>query len=329
MRRTLADAEAAGVLGSATRAALEGLARDCYYPDRSYPRVLQRAAERELPPAELAALRAWLPNGRADQKREDALAMLRLMRERLAAGLPPKRVDYQVEYTDVWDEARRRAGALESDEQGAETLFPERLLDELRLEREAYGHAFQGTLARLLAIDETRRQGVVVSPELLADIAETFRREHGLLQPAGLARWQTDNHLTAAQLARLLDDEARLRWVETLAHSAVVGLLPDYLRASGQYPRLAARARDKQRRLERAGLASPAAEDTGLSEDALLRWYFVERLGYPAALDPGAYAAAVGFPDPDAFRRALRREYCYVRQTALAQSGAEVSHDAP
>jgi hypothetical protein len=312
IRRTLADAQSAAVVSAATHTALVRTAKALHYTDRSYPHLLQCAVDLDLQGAELQAFREWLPRGRADQKHDDAMAMLRLMRARLDAGCLPKRVSYSVEPTDVWEEARRLAGALQDDEiEGAETILVDQLLDELRLQRSAYGRAFEGTMSRVLAIEEARRQGFVASTQILADVTEIFRDEQGLVRPGDLAGWQAENHLTDEQFRCLMEDETRLRWVETLSHPEVVRLLPDHLRASGEYGRLNARARDKQRALERIGLTSPRLADTGLSEKALMHWYFVERLGYPTTIDVRRYSGAIGFPDPDAFMRAVFREYCY------------------
>jgi hypothetical protein len=110
IRSTLAAAEAAGVLGPVVRADLEAIARALFYPGRSYPLILRRAAAQGLPATVLDAFRAWLPAGRVQQKRQDALAMLRVMRARLTAGLGPKAVCYLLEHTLVWRRAMGKAG---------------------------------------------------------------------------------------------------------------------------------------------------------------------------------------------------------------------------
>jgi hypothetical protein len=122
IRRTLAAAEASHVIGPGVRTALEGIAKALFYPDRFYPLVLRRGAEQGLPAAELDALRAWLPRGRVDQKREDALTMLRTMRERLAANPGPKQVDFTLEHTVYWAAAMRSAG--DADQTSTVALFP-------------------------------------------------------------------------------------------------------------------------------------------------------------------------------------------------------------
>ena len=107
IRATLRAAEATGLIRSATRDLLERTAKSLYYPDRSYPRVLEMVSTYGGHSDEIEALRAWLPVGRIDQKREDAIAMLRLMRERLLANVAPKQTDFAFEHTEFWDKVIR------------------------------------------------------------------------------------------------------------------------------------------------------------------------------------------------------------------------------
>ena len=118
IRRTLAAAASAGVLDADAAAMLTGIAKALFYKDRSYAALLDRAGRAGLAAAAIDRFAAWLPGGRIDQKRLDALAMLRLMRDRLAAGLPPKQVRYHFEPSRAWDAARRaidRDGAASLD----------------------------------------------------------------------------------------------------------------------------------------------------------------------------------------------------------------------
>src|SRR5262249_17428765 len=88
IRATLAEAEHQGVLSEATRRVLEAHAKSLFYPHRSWPALL--AGARALGrPDKLAALSRWLPGGRVDQKREDALAMLAAMQDVSAQSDPP------------------------------------------------------------------------------------------------------------------------------------------------------------------------------------------------------------------------------------------------
>jgi hypothetical protein len=103
IRATLKAAEAAGVIRHSTRRELERIAKDIFYQERSYLAMFQRADEKHFSGSELEALRRWLPTGQVDQKREDALAMLRLMRAQFVTGSVPKRVQYCFEHTANWE----------------------------------------------------------------------------------------------------------------------------------------------------------------------------------------------------------------------------------
>lgn len=317
IRFTLEAARKARVMRSRTRTTLERIGKRLFYPDRSYARILQGAAEAGVPESELRALREWLPRGEVNQKRADAIAMLRVMRGQLAADPEPKRVIYPFEYTEMWDHARHHAGELGLDEGGRpDAVTLDRLLDELRLQGEAYVRARQGALLRFLALEEAWRLGISVMPEMLEETADEFRHDRGLLESGDVQRWLAEQHLDPGRFRRLLDDEAKLRGLEVLADREVASHLPDYLRATGEYGPLLARARDKQRVLDSCGLHNPGLEDSGVSEDELLRWYFETRLGRPVAPDITRYARGVGFEDEAAFRRVILREFLYSRRGA-------------
>jgi hypothetical protein len=109
IRATLAAATAAGVISTATEATLEAIARSLFYADRCYPIILARAREAGVDTRELSAFAAFLPAGRVDWKRADALVMLRVMRAWLDGAPMPKRVRYHFEHTDAWEHIRATA----------------------------------------------------------------------------------------------------------------------------------------------------------------------------------------------------------------------------
>jgi hypothetical protein len=318
IRSTLAQADADGVICANTRAALERIAKDLFYPDRSYSRLLQLAAAGGVVDAELRALAGWLPRGRVDQKRKDAVAMLQVMRERLTSGLEPKRAAFAFEHTVYWEHAKIAAGPIQHDGgPDADAISLTRLLDELRLEG-TYAHVRQAALGRFLAVDEARRQGMRVSSDMLRETMETFRRERNLFAPADAERWMKENHLTDDDIVRFIEEEALLRWTHSRAVYDSAAHLPDHLRSTGDYPRVYARAREKQRVLESEALQNPGLEDVGFTEHELFHWYFEKRLGRPVEPDIDQFARSAGFVDRDAFRRAVLREFCYVERKDVA-----------
>jgi hypothetical protein len=146
IRRTLEEAQNAGIIAATTRGTLERQAKLLYYPERSYATLLARAEDAGVEVSELAALRAWLPHGRVDQKRLDALAMLRQIRERMSTDTGPKRVKYRLENSNAWDYARRHAGHVRIDgTSDSATILTDRLADELRLQPDAYSQLVERT----------------------------------------------------------------------------------------------------------------------------------------------------------------------------------------
>jgi hypothetical protein len=312
IRCTLAAAAEAGVVAPDTRDALAAIAKGFFYPDRSYERLLARAAEAGLPPRQLAALRAWLPDGRVDQKREDGLAMLAAMRDLLAGDPPPARVHYVFEPSEMWQRAAAAALPVRpgSGDAPAAEVPPDALLDELRLDGQAYVRARRAGVLRMAGLREAERLRLTASDEARRRAADALRRRFDIGGRHAMDRWLADNDLSPTALARLVDDEARLDRLGALAGPTAEAHLVDHLRASGDYPRHAARARAKARVLAATG--RPPAHVDEWTRFRLTAWYFEHRVGVAVPADIPAYAAEIGFADLDAFYRALLGEYVYV-----------------
>jgi hypothetical protein len=311
IRHTLTRAVESDVLRASTAAAIESGAKSMFYPDRTYPRIIARAIELSLPRAELDALQEWLPRGRTSLKRADAVAMLPVIRERVAAGVEPKRVQYSFENSSMWEQAWRFAGEAYSVDGEVEATLLNEILEELRVESGAYVDAQQSAMLRTLAIKQSYVQGIVDASRQLSPPPSLWRRPD-VYEDVGKQQWMRDNNLDDARLAALLADEARVRWIKELATLDATGCLLDQLRVSGDYPRLLQRARAKQRSLSSLGLDNPTPADARLNASELFDWYFKERLGREVPSDLDDYVRAIGFANRQGFERALLREYCFV-----------------
>jgi hypothetical protein len=80
VRSTVAAAIEEGVLSETAGELVIQTARSLFYPDRVWEHLLDRLPCRE---DQLDAFRTWLPRGRVDQKRADAVGMLQRMRSDL------------------------------------------------------------------------------------------------------------------------------------------------------------------------------------------------------------------------------------------------------
>jgi hypothetical protein len=236
------------------------------------------------------------------------------MRERLAADREPKRVGYHLEHTVYWDDLMRSAGAAEAPADGGQIMLTTNaLLDELRLQGDRYGRVHEQALLRDLALAAARHQGERASADALQQTERRFLQAHGLSEPEARRRWLEENHLTDGGFEELIQEEALLDLVRS--RRAVSWQLLDQLRINGEYRALRERARDKQRRLEAAGLQDVRPEDIGLSPEELLQWHF-QRPPSPVEADLRQYARRLGYGQVDEFVRALLREHCYARLTS-------------
>src|SRR5439155_255184 len=107
-------ARAIGIIADATRRKLERIAKDLFYPNRRYEVVIKQAINEKLPGPELSRFADWLPSGAVDQKRIDALAMLRTMSRQIASDTKPNRVGYFFEHSWVWEQLVRESTAASS-----------------------------------------------------------------------------------------------------------------------------------------------------------------------------------------------------------------------
>jgi SagB-type dehydrogenase family enzyme len=331
IRQTLAHAVDCGVISRETGNGIERIAKDTYYPRRIYPLFLELAKEQGLPDSEIEAFRAWLPSGRVNQKRLDALQMLRVIRERLESSQPPKPVRYAFEHTNFWERAKFSAGQLQADSGcEAEMISLDMMQEELALDPAAQARAKQGTLLRLFALETARRAGTPVGQELLLETVEKFRRERDLLESEEVEGWLAAQRLDREGFSRLIEAEARVRWAIAWAEPELHRLLPDYLRVTGEYSRLLARTSHKQEVLKSKGLRDLDSTAAGLTQGELEQWYFEQCLGRPTPTDLRAFARSSGFADEISFRRAIFREFCYRHPQrvlgAVSASGERKEH---
>ena len=109
IRRTLAKAVEERIICKATAERLAQIGKGFFYRHRQYEKIVDEAVRQGLNAAEVQRFREWIPAGRVDQQRQDAIAMLTRMREDSAAHPQRKRVNFSLEYTKYWDRVERRS----------------------------------------------------------------------------------------------------------------------------------------------------------------------------------------------------------------------------
>ena len=293
IRMTLAVAAGAGVIEPQTLFALAALAKGLHFPQRSYDRVLREARARGVATAQLDALEAFLPHGRVDQKRADAIELIDALQVFGASDPAPCRARFHFEHTTLWERVvRDLAQGLPHSPSDAQVLA------EARLE----GAAF-----------------VELRQQVAAELVSPGPHRDGLADPAGIA--ESDVAVRARIHALALDRER-------LPPAVIDRHLLQRLRASGRYATLLARAEDKRDRLRGQPLAVEVGTFDGVQLLQLEDWYFAQCLGMEIPHDLPRYITQLGYLDKRAFHEAIFAEYLY-RTTAPGEGGAEPGPGAP
>jgi hypothetical protein len=283
IRAALAEARTRGLVGAATADRLIAQAKGVFYPGRSWPALFHGARDAGLPADEIAALEAYVRAERPNQKRDDAIRLLRA----LAAG----------------DDARDRQRPPFTFEA---SWFWKKMIETERQRRDAqrtWGAApaavSQASLVRHVRLFSPQRADLLRSAHLL----HLLDRATDLGSPDGGAAERGD--VIAATLERLeqLWDEA------AAAHREEVDrLLPVELRRRGLLDEIAREVDAKWRLLFERGLTDPGLQATGLDEQQLLEW-LTRRCGLPPTADAQELAASLGLTSADELIREAAAEY--------------------
>jgi hypothetical protein len=310
IRQTLQRACVERVISDATRKALTDIAKDLFYPERLFQEILRIARERNLSKSELSALEGWLSVGRVDQKRNDALAMLRHMRTFFEQPQTRYEPTFSFEHTQLWETLCQSAGSQGTD---AEPILSETLLEELRIRGRPYLESIQASIQRRLLIAHARRTGIVLSDDDVSEAIESIRKSNRLLEPNDVHAWMEANELNVERFYHLVEDEAFLRQATSLIGQNSSQYMPDHLRVTGEYLPLLNRAKEKQKKLLQLGLEEPDLAYAGLERERLVAWYFQEHLSVDKPEDIGDYADELGCSEDD-FLRMVLREYFFLNR---------------
>jgi len=239
------------------------------------------------PMTELDLFQAWLPQGRIDQKREDALEMLRVMNAQLSAGLPPKQVDFKFENTVVWSSLVNSAGFLHTGNDGASNIHLNAILAELWSKPELFLPAYQYATIRHLVCHAANQVGKTATAEQIAAIEKAFRSDRSLADQEAFEAWLKQNRMTQADFDEMILCEALLHEPSLSPWPLPHRWLLDWLRTTGQFESIAASVREKHGSEDGAPLP-PDWRNPEVATEALLQWY----LQHLAAPDPFQGSAA-------------------------------------
>jgi hypothetical protein len=285
IRATLLAAEAAGIIDRPRRDALTDAMKRLHFPERSVIRVAEAVDDESA--------RQWLITNPVRRKRLDAIAMLQAMASFLAEDPPPFQPAFRFERALVWEQFV------------ADTDVPDgievQVLAELRLNCKAWRDVQRAALGRLHPL---RR----VDPVLQREQLERFRQQRGLWRRAELDAWLAENALDAARLERLLCHEATLDTEAASRGTPLQSAMLDHLRLTDRFADLRRTVQAKQ-----GVLADAPPPPPDPYRQAVLDWYFEQRLRVMRPRSLAAFVREHGWTDENDFLLAVWHDYLFNR----------------
>jgi hypothetical protein len=241
VRATVRSAVAEGKIGGAAAMRVITVAKSIWFADRTRQKLLRALLESGLPAAEVEALRAAFHEAYVDQKRLDAVALLRL----LAARSPGQdRATAEVAGCPMFLAFADRDRKVAHD---GVVLRLEEIARYAALHERGFAELRDRALDRILTNVLARVWDIQVSDDEIASEAQRLRVRLGLAHEESLQRWLRANDVDAGWFSDMARREAvarRLRdWARVVrGKRLLVGPVLDELRLSGRYEQVAAEA---------------------------------------------------------------------------------------
>lgn len=298
IRASLDSAVAAGVVEGALASEISALAKEMYFPDRSWKSVFARAKSQGVNITDLEQLQSWLELGRVDQKRLDALEMLSAMARLGDANPVTCEPDFKFQHTAMWGDLTRTLGAK------APSLKMRLILDLLRRDPDRYQN-----LRRRVAAHISSDQLPDV-PQSVVDRAVTqFRTDERLFTGAALRVWLIANDLDFAGLQLKIKNNLQLTYALAENFSVFCNALVAELRAEGSYEALTEEAHRLSECLQQAGFPDPTPNDLDLAPTTLMFWFFEDLNGVAVPNDLEAFMLNQDFADRSELERMMARAF--------------------
>lgn len=248
VRATFRRAADEGVIDDATCRRLTDLAKAIYFPERTFRSIFRKAAEAEVAESVLAPLRAFVETSYVDLKRQDALALLRTVRN-LPDPLPPAEQPFTMTRSHLFDAQYDRDRTVQH--RGVDVPLSS-IGDFAALHAPDFNDLNFAALNRALVAVLASLLDVEVSTEDLTREQQRFRLKHKLTADEVFAAWLVANDLSGEEFTNLMHRVAlcrRLhRWFIVRQHFArTTRVVLDELRLRNRYEHYADGAAEQER----------------------------------------------------------------------------------
>ncbi len=311
IRRTLQEAVNHNIISPELQETLIKLAQQLPYRKRTYPNLLKTGQMAGVPVSKIEALRAFFANHAIDQKRLDAIALLKQMAN-FTPSSKPAFPNYDVYHTS------KLAGLFDRDINlgvlDGTRLTADMILNHARLELTDFLAIRQRAAESIYWLNQAARQKILPTMAELQARIEVFQAELGLKNSADLQAWQQQNYLTTLEFEQLMVDLARLATIKeaTLKDQTTSSINPNnsallrQLRWENRLGPLVEVILAKEEMMAEM----PPVEPTAVNRNLLPTFYFRHKQ-QPVPENLHHYMTELGFHHEEAFMLALLKYYHY------------------
>jgi hypothetical protein len=175
--------------------------------------------------------------------------------------------------------------------------------------------AYTGAVARALSVGQGLMHPREVNARAVEAVADEFRRERSLMEPAQFDEWLESQSVAEEDIAPYFRREAAFRRAQQVVAPELLLHLIDHLRAGGEYGALVARAKAKRAILSTLGLSAPELKDVAMTDAELWQWFFCGRLHREVPRSLSSYAHSE-HGEVEELLLAVVRECLYLRSSA-------------
>ncbi len=255
IRATFQYAKTSGIINSACRDSLLAYAKQLHYSQRNYDTVINGEHPEGVPILSQSETREKLKQfvdlHSINQKYEDALALLALMSKCNKQSFSVRETNFVFQYTENWqqmiDQLNQRQNIAHVGKNVSQSLKSEASVpagDLLSRFRQAgkneYQHIYNAARFRSMAIQESYRQGVIVTAKMLSEAKTRFCQKNNFIinqniDLDAIHSWMRQQQLGMQQFDQLIHEQARFYWYCSLTESAELNEVVDYLKITGKY----------------------------------------------------------------------------------------------
>ncbi len=215
IRATLQLAQEQGILSEELHHQLIAIAKSIYFAERTFAAILHKASSAGVASEALAALQTFTTEHYVDLKRQDAVLLLQLLRERfVAASADPaeahlsKTRDFNFAQTHVY--AALYEGERQVQSQGVQIPL-RRIAEYVALHAADFDDLNFHSLNRMLAQVLAALLGVTVESAEIEQEKQRFCLKHKLQQNSDLNQWLQNNDMTKTEFQALMQEMAICR----------------------------------------------------------------------------------------------------------------------